>query len=538
MAQVDLPGEKNLYPDLPTGTVTNVTHPGKALTRRYQAPQSPGQMVESQQQSSHLASDVNFKPITTISYQDKNIHVRPINNTAQRHMSPLPINGSFKLPIRGERVFQVSADFQRQLQKRVGNIIDPYKDSPFPKQVPHVVTKVPKPPVPTDIAQPLNVQPLPFSIKPKPKPYVPLPQSIPTPQPPKEVTVRPVETVQVTLKPIEFQPSKTPKPAVVEEIKKEEIIPKAEVLPEEDKHKVEERSVEKREREEPKADTEMLETLNKLKEQLSLETLQKNVSQERIGELSNNYQSQVVKLIEENKKTINQIQELKNKLDQETKSRIAAENRISTATNPLITQINKLKIERDGLLGQVKEDENKLSAFKQRDQTLASSNVEITRLKAKIAQVENEKINVENKAIKYEGLINDLRGGRTDAPEIKKTIIPQFMGQKSKADVRIVEPAPAIGKMAPQLTTVPNVVSGIVKDSAGMLLTNVVIVVKDSTDNPVRALKSNKIGQFAISTPLPDGVYTMELEKEGSEFDVVQITLGGKVMPPIEIRGR
>ena len=510
MAEVDAPQEKNLYPDLPTGTTMKVTHPGKPLSHRYQVPQNPRQVVESQQQSTRLASDINFKPITTINYQDKNIHVKPINNTTQRHMSPLPINGSFKLPIRGERVFQVSADFQRQLQKRVSNIVDPYKDSPSPKPVPHIVTKVPKPPAPTDIAQPLNVQPPPFSIK--PKTYVPPIPPVPTPpQPPKEVEKKPIEVAPAPQEPMTIQTPEPTKPTVVEEIKKEE---------------------------EPKSDTAMFETLNKLKEQLSLETLQKNVSQERIGELSDNYQSQVVKLIGENKKTINQIEELKNKLVQETKNRIAAENRISTATNPLITQINKLKIERDGLLGQIKEDENNLAASKQREQILVSSNVEITQLKAKLAQVENEKINVENKAIKYESLINDLRNKKPGAPEIKKTIIPHFGMQKSDAAVRIVEPAPAIGKMAPQLTTVPNVVSGIVKNSDGMLLTEVVIVVKDSTDNPVRALKSNKIGQFAISTPLPNGVYTMELEREGSDFDIVQITLEGKVMPPIEIRGR
>ena len=530
MAPVDPPWEKSLYPDLPTGTTANIGHPGKALTHRYQPPQDPGQVGG--QPSTPLASNINFKPITTINYQDKDIHVKPINNTTQRHMSPLPINGSFKLPIRGERVFQVSADFQRQLQKRVGNIVDPYKDSPLPKPVPHVVTKVPKPPVPTDTAQPLNVQPLPFSIKPKPKPYVPPPVPAAPPQP-KEVAVKPVELAQTIQKTVGIQPVEPP---VVEEVKKEEAVPKAEEQPE-DKHKVEGGSAEKR-KEAPQADTKMLETLTKLKDQLSTETLQKNVSQERIGELSDNYQSQIVGLIEENKKTIIQIEELKNKLDQETKNRIAAENRISTATNPLITQINKLKIERDGLLGQVKEDKSELSASKNREQILASSNVEITQLKAKLAQVENEKMNVENKAIKYEGLINDLRNKSTQITETKKTIIPQFGGKKSDAAVRIVKPAPAIGKMAPQLTTVPNVVSGIIKNGVGMLLTDVVIVVKDATDNPVRALKSNKIGQFAISTPLPNGVYTMELEREGSEFDVVQIKLEGKVMPPIEIRGR
>jgi len=61
-------------------------------------------------------------------------------------------------------------------------------------------------------------------------------------------------------------------------------------------------------------------------------------------------------------------------------------------------------------------------------------------------------------------------------------------------------------------------------------------VVKDSSGDPVRALKTNKIGQFAISTPLPNGVYTIDLEKEGYQFDIVEVEITGQVMPPIEIR--
>jgi len=538
LTQVESYQEKNLYPDLLTGMTSKTTYPGTVLTHRYQITKQPRQVVESSEQhSSHIASELNFNPVTTLNYQNKTVHVKPLKNTTQRHISPLPIKGSFELPIRGERVFQVSSDFQRQLQKRVANIVDPYKESTSPKKVPHIVTAIPAPPVPTDIAPPVNVQPPPFTTKTKPRAYIP-PIRVPAPieaAPTQGVKISTDEPVQAPRKTEEIN-IPAPIPTAAGE-KEAEVVTQAPEAPEADKSRIYEESGRKVE-EPAKEDTEVIETLNKLKEQLSQETLQKNVTQERIGELSDNYQSQIAKLIQENKKTTNQIEDLKNKLAQETKNRIAAENRISTATNPLITDINKLKIERDGLLGQVKESKNKLSAAENREQILASSNVQMTKLKAKLAQIEREKSDVENKAIKYENLINELRAGKETSQETKEIIVPQPVSQKADAAVRIIEPSPAIGKMAPQLTTIPNVVNGIIKDGAGMLLTDVIIVVKDSVGNPVRALKSNKIGQFAISTPLPNGTYTMELENQGNEFDVVQIKLDGKLMPPIEIRGK
>lgn len=199
----------------------------------------------------------------------------------------------------------------------------------------------------------------------------------------------------------------------------------------------------------------------------------------------------------------------------------------------------RLKIERDGFIGQLKVSQNQLNAVKEQQTRAASANVAITQLKAKLAQVEKEKSDIESKVVKYENLINELRKGEKQTAQVKEVIVPQEVSEKTKGvPVKIVHPAPAVGRMAPQLTTIPNVVNGILKDSAGMLLTDVIIVVKDSLGNSVRALKSNKIGQFAISTPLPNGTYTMELEKKENNFDVVQINLEGEVMPPIEIRAR
>ncbi len=53
----------------------------------------------------------------------------------------------------------------------------------------------------------------------------------------------------------------------------------------------------------------------------------------------------------------------------------------------------------------------------------------------------------------------------------------------------------------------------------------------------MRALKTNKLGQFAASTPLTSGVYFVEIEDPRGRFTFtrVQITLNGTVVPVLEI---
>jgi hypothetical protein len=83
----------------------------------------------------------------------------------------------------------------------------------------------------------------------------------------------------------------------------------------------------------------------------------------------------------------------------------------------------------------------------------------------------------------------------------------------------------------------PNVVIGLVKDSRGNALSHILVEVKDENSNPVRAFKTNVLGQFASATPLSNGTYTIELEdpKKLHSFDVVKITPNGQIMMPIEI---
>lgn len=89
----------------------------------------------------------------------------------------------------------------------------------------------------------------------------------------------------------------------------------------------------------------------------------------------------------------------------------------------------------------------------------------------------------------------------------------------------------------PHVSDSPNVVVGIVKDPRDNILPNILVEVKDSEGNPVRAFKTNALGQFASATPLSPGVYTIELEdpKKQHQFDVIQITANNQILLPIEI---
>jgi hypothetical protein len=108
---------------------------------------------------------------------------------------------------------------------------------------------------------------------------------------------------------------------------------------------------------------------------------------------------------------------------------------------------------------------------------------------------------------------------------------------KQGPSVRIITPDRAVKAGLPRLTTFANVVTGIVKDGDQNLLPGVLVTVKDKEGVPVRALKTNRLGQFAASTPLTNGTYFLEIEDPRLRytFDRAQITLNGSVVPALEI---
>ena len=87
------------------------------------------------------------------------------------------------------------------------------------------------------------------------------------------------------------------------------------------------------------------------------------------------------------------------------------------------------------------------------------------------------------------------------------------------------------------LTTAPNVVSGIVTGGEDNPLEKVILTIKDQSGIPVRALKTNRLGQFLSATPLSNGTYTIEIESDSHRFKNITLNLTGKVLEPLEIKG-
>jgi len=101
---------------------------------------------------------------------------------------------------------------------------------------------------------------------------------------------------------------------------------------------------------------------------------------------------------------------------------------------------------------------------------------------------------------------------------------------------RIPKP-PSLPKNLPLTSDFPNLIVGEVKDARGNVLPNILIEVKDKEGNPVRAFKTNALGQFASATPLLNGTYTVLFEDPGEKhkFDAFEITASGNIMQPLVI---
>lgn len=98
-------------------------------------------------------------------------------------------------------------------------------------------------------------------------------------------------------------------------------------------------------------------------------------------------------------------------------------------------------------------------------------------------------------------------------------------------------PPPPPHKLPPIVKDTPNVINGVVKNHAGELLEGAVIMVKDEAGEPVRALKTNKVGQFATSTPVPNGRYEVSVTAPGETFAIMTVHVLGQVLEPLEFSG-
>ncbi len=124
-----------------------------------------------------------------------------------------------------------------------------------------------------------------------------------------------------------------------------------------------------------------------------------------------------------------------------------------------------------------------------------------------------------------------LKQQQSELADSKITI----QGQK----VNGTKPASILGRahIIP-LTNTPNVLSGLISDATDIPLEGSIITVRDKSGIPVRALKTNKLGQFLSATPLTSGIYSLEIEHINAHFEPVTINLSGDIMVPLEIKAK
>ncbi len=118
--------------------------------------------------------------------------------------------------------------------------------------------------------------------------------------------------------------------------------------------------------------------------------------------------------------------------------------------------------------------------------------------------------------------------------DVTAPVMPQQVERKSEKTIREVEQL--VDMPYPNPPSTPNILAGIVMHGTRVLDSAIITIAKKADASPVRALRTNALGHFAIVTPLESGTYTLSIEKDGYDFDNYSLVADNKIIPPIIIR--
>ncbi len=88
----------------------------------------------------------------------------------------------------------------------------------------------------------------------------------------------------------------------------------------------------------------------------------------------------------------------------------------------------------------------------------------------------------------------------------------------------------------PSLPDKPNLLLGMVHDSQKNIIPGAIVEILDTNGNTVRAMKTNNLGQFYISTPLKKGQYTIETEAQDQSFPIFSLEVNDTILDPVDIQ--
>jgi hypothetical protein len=504
-------------------------YPGKPLAHRFTPTDKP-RLVEEDLSTggAKLAGGPPFKPVAAFNYPDKNVYLGPVSNVRTRGIQPIALEGRVSLPNTQGEPLEVSEELRRPLEARINRLATYSQKAALPEQpvaqeepvaeaAPQLAAPSPNAAILTDLEKikAAAIEELArreaTSLPQKPL-ASPLPELLPSSEeeaPKEETVILPKLAREVT------SPTPTPTIELEEELgnpedKTKKLLTEAERL-----------------------ETELTETLKQLtseKQELRTTVDKREKESEYLGQIS--------ELVADRTRLLEKTNDLSASLKLEQNKRVAAETKLAEETQGFDRQIQQLRIEKTNLLDQMKTLEEKVGELDKKQAMVQEVSSQILGAKNELSVMETARNEALGRAKKLEALLTEIQKAAVEKEPEKIITRPPTREEpkEAKPAARVVRPQVAIGKMAPTLTSTPNVINGIVKDATGYLLPNVIIVVKDPGGEPVRALKTNKIGQFAISTPLPNGTYTIELEAEGRTFDIVEVDLEGRLLPPLEVR--
>jgi hypothetical protein len=143
-------------------------------------------------------------------------------------------------------------------------------------------------------------------------------------------------------------------------------------------------------------------------------------------------------------------------------------------------------------------------------------------------------------AVEEEQSENNVARPQT-SEEISAAANPSFMtnvpsNSSAEQQIQVTDAAFNSDLPFPDPPREPNKVVGMVLTPNNELITGAIAEVQTLDRQIVRAVKTNALGQFFISTPLKNGEYVLLVEKPGFQFTPQHLVLTGKLVAPLEIR--
>ncbi len=203
---------------------------------------------------------------------------------------------------------------------------------------------------------------------------------------------------------------------------------------------------------------------------------------------------------------------------------------------PEIKQVVQVTQEAEGVVEELKGKNEKLTN-------------EMEKLRNEIAQNKSMSKETTNQEQRLHDLENQKEKITSNYDELAKKYqeLLQRLDEKNKASLTAAnQPTKVTANISDVLSKVqfvqkPDVVSGVVMDKDRKFIPDVLLIIKNKRSEPVRAFKTNTLGQFVLLTPLDRGRYTIEISQSnnlGLTFDIISIEVNGEIIPSLEFVGK